>query len=64
MKHIEKIETIISEATEYGAVFPDTRPTRNSSDCLDDPRDISEDVYRMQHTTPEWKEDAFKTLLL
>ena len=36
VKHIEKIETIIREATEYGAMFPDTRPTQNSSDCLDE----------------------------
>ena len=44
-RHINEIETIIREATEYGAVFPDIRPTRGSSECLDELWEISENAY-------------------
>ena len=44
-RHINEIETIIREATEYGAVFPDVRPTRGSSECLDELWEIKENAY-------------------
>ena len=44
-RHINEMETIIREATEYGAVFPDVRPTRGSSECLDEFWEISENAY-------------------
>ena len=44
-RHIEEIENIIREATEWGAVFPDVRPSRNNSECLDALRVISEAAY-------------------
>ena len=44
-KHINEIETTIREATEYGAVFPDVRPTRGSSECLDELWEIKENAY-------------------
>ena len=45
IEHNNRIETIIREATEYGAVFPDVRPTRGSSECLDELGEISENAY-------------------
>ena len=42
---IKNIETIIREATEYGANFPNVRPCRNSSDALKVLRPISEEAY-------------------
>ena len=42
---IRNIETIIREATEYGAVFPNDRPSRNSSAALNILRPIAEDAY-------------------
>ena len=44
-RHINEMETTIREATEYGAVFPDVRPTRGSSECLDELGEISENAY-------------------
>ena len=44
-KHINEMETTIREATEYGAVFPDVRPTRGSSECLDELWEIKENAY-------------------
>ena len=44
-RHINEMETTIREATEYGAVFPDVRPTRGSSECLDELWEIKENAY-------------------
>ena len=44
-RHINEMETTIREATEYGAVFPDVRPTRGSSESLDELWEIKENAY-------------------
>ena len=43
-RHINEMETTIREATEYGAVFPDVRPARGSSACLDQLREIADNA--------------------
>ena len=57
-RHINEIETIIREATEYGAVFPDARPVEGQRNAS-----MNYGKLKKMPTTQGWREDVSKTLL-